>query len=168
MPVAARPVAIVAGVLAALYVALFYTVRPVPGWLLRVYGGASSPIDRDGGLRVVVRTPSGAREVREIAGVAREDAGEVIQIVRAGGLEFDRVVESRIMEGLREVGVEMAHDRDVELALDTDRWQGPDGVPHEDIFLRGSSRKLLDDTIAAAHRARWALPSHTRIVYEHV
>src|SRR5262249_47391970 len=113
MRVSVRNAAVVAGVIAAMYLAAVFSIRRVPDWLLGPLGGPSG-IEREGGLIVRYRPPDGvdaSRLERSIARhgmTVRQDAGRlVLQIPRVrqveaddiaamltrGGVEFREVIE---------------------------------------------------------------------------
>jgi hypothetical protein len=57
MRVSARRVAIVAGLVAGLYLAVVFSVRRVPDWVLRAVGGLGG-VEREGGLVLRYRPPA--------------------------------------------------------------------------------------------------------------
>src|SRR3954462_15300378 len=87
MRVRARTAAIVAGLLAGLYLAALFTVRRVPDSILAALGGPSG-IVRDGGLALRYRPPPGADTAqleqgltRRGAAVRHEPGGLVIELL---------------------------------------------------------------------------------------
>ena len=145
----------VAAVLAAVYLVLLYSVRPVPGWLLGALGGVSSDVERQGGMRATVAV--GARHVTvDVPGIEREDVDAAGELLASGGLVFEEVLEdpSRVL----------GHAVDDPKDLRVDQWRGGyDGALHTSYYLSAPTREEL-----AAKLARVTLPPGSRIAYERV
>ena len=164
----ARSIAVVAGALAALFVGLLFTARPLPDRVLGLVGGHPAAIEREGGLRITLRLPSGARAVHDVPGVTDEDGHDVVAIFRGGGVQFVRAVESPALAGVDVVRVSDCRELSPgDLGLSLDRWvsdEEPSKV-HDDYYLCARDPSKIESWVA---QAGGVLPPHTRVVYEHV
>jgi preprotein translocase subunit SecY len=193
-PEAVRPlrVALGAGLLAALYLAVLYLVQPVPTRLVALFGGASNDVERHGGLEMIWLPPPGMAEPEirarfhaggvgaqlerdhdafriRVPGVRAEDVEETAK--RLGGergLEFHVVAQTEEMQRLAPVlGLPISGARPVDIEID--QWR-PDegGAVQTDYYLLGDTREAIDAKLAEAKQKGWQLPAGTRIAYEYV
>jgi hypothetical protein len=186
VPVEPRRVAIVVGVLAALYLVAAYCVSSVPGRALALVGVPGDDIGRYGGLRMTWRPPDdlAPQELERVtADMERAADGYVVLVPhiakdaieqtaqRIGGtgrLELHEVLELPEMMQLAKV-LELPMRGQWPLDMDVDQWRPEDGSPaHTDFFLRAKTREELQVALAQAAQRGWKLPAGARIAYEHV
>ncbi len=178
-PVRVRRVAIIAGVLVALYVIVTFLIRTVPDSLVSLLGGPSGGVDRIGGLRVDYRPAPGAevaverylasranvrRErgllVLEFPGIAEDLVPDVTELLLGGDLVMKESLET---EYAREIGE--ADDVHIEI----DQWRPDEGrVTHTNEYLKAYSVQALERAIAAAKARGWSLPAGQEIAFEAV
>ncbi len=179
VPVEPRRVALVVGVLAALYLVAAYCVTAVPGRVLALVGVPGDDFGRYGGLRMTWRPPDGV-DPRVTAGmeraadgyvvlvprVARQDVERTAQRMGGGGrLEFHEVLEAREMSTLASVlGLPMRGQWPLD--VEVDQWRVYD--TYTDYYLRARTREELQVALAQAAQLGWKLPAGTHIAYEHV
>jgi preprotein translocase subunit SecY len=175
-PVRMRVVAVIAGLLAALYVVVSYTIVPVPDWAVALFGGPERAIDRYGGLRVWYRPAPGQDEAveryilrrspqlgpgvvgdvlpLEFPGMTEAEADELVDLLAHGGLVMKEALET-------DYATQIGPREDVE--LDVDQWYAEDGPSRNVAFLRSSSLAALQ----AATRDAVLAPG-TEIAFERV
>ena len=187
MRVSARNAAIVAGLIAGLYLAVVFSIRRVPDGIVAALGGPSG-IARDGGLVLRYRPPAGydaarfgrsaarrgaavrredGRIIVEIIGVPEVEARHAAAIMTGGGLEFREVIEDM---GLFKVPHE-TRGRDDFVApgvrLELDQWRDEDGGRwHSDSYLLADRREQLEDAFAQVRAVGWPQPPHTIVAFE--
>jgi SecY len=119
MPVHARRVAIVVGLMVGIYLAVVVAIRGVPDWIVALFGGPDGGVARYGGLVLRYRPPEGydATKLRdsierrgaavrrdgsvlvvEVPGVAEPEANRMAALMTQGGLEFREVIEDMSLE----------------------------------------------------------------------
>ena len=158
--VSARKVAMAAGLIAAAYVALLFTMRAVPDRVLGLLGGPTG-VARWGGVRARVQPADGGVSTIELPGLD-EDAGETaIGLLASGGLEMHVVREGSYAAQVGEAPQD-------EVTIEEDMWRPEDGGPdHTVAYLRAPKREELERAIADAKAAgRLVLPEDSTIGYE--
>lgn len=166
--------ALVAGLLAAVYVIALYGVRAVPDWAIAMFGGPSRPLDRYGGLALTFRPAAGqeaafdayaasrgsvtraegGRVVVEIAGVPEAAAMETIELLQHGGLVMKEVVRTSYAAEIGErEGIE----------LEVDHWQPDGGEARQDMYLTAPSAEVMTAALAG-----WQPPAGTELAFEWV
>jgi len=145
MQVSARRAAIVAGLIAAVYLAVLFAVRGVPDRVVGLLGGPDGGVARHGGLTLRYRPPEGADLARFQAAIARRgasmqiDAGRIVVEVpgvdeaEAGrvaaylthGLEFREALEDT---SLLDAARQAFGDELVGVSLDSEGQRGRSGV----------------------------------------
>jgi len=189
-----RPIAIGAGVIAALVVFVAYLNVEVPGRAVRLFGGAAGGVARYGGVELRWVPPAGldlaqlqdkfahhdlGAELRRdgdaihvaIPRVTQAQAPEVVMLVENGALEFHEVVEGADLKWFVDHGLafDQIRGEEREPAFDVDQWRPEDGgKQHTDFFLRAHSRQLLEAAFAEAEQGGWQPPPHTVIGYERI
>ncbi|HEY5937770.1 MAG TPA: hypothetical protein VIU61_24145, partial [Kofleriaceae bacterium] len=173
-------VAIIAGLLVAVFVGAAFCKRTVPDAVVSLVGGPEGGIARLGGLRLRF-TPAAdtdPRHLRELAetisvarvgdafvlefpGVAEDMAMDLAEILASGGLRMHEALET---DYARQIG---PSDED-EVEVEDDYWQAEDGSEHTNAYLRGPSPEALDRAIAAAKLRGWQPAPNTTILYEWV
>jgi len=187
MRVNARNAAVVAGLIAGVYLAVVFSIRRVPDRLIEALGGASGVV-RDGGLvlryrpppghdaariadslarrRATVRTDAG-RLVVELPGVKQAEASEVVGMLTRGGIEFREVLEDHSLDTVpRE---RLGGDEFVApgVMIGVDMWRAEhDGQRHTSVYLRAERRELLEAGFAQLRATGWAPPPHSVIALE--
>lgn len=176
-PVRASRVAVIAGLLVALYVVVTFLVRPVPDWVVASLGGPDGGVERLGGLRVTYRPAPGAEaalehvlahraNVRradgslllELPGITEDTVPVVTEMLVAGGLQMKEVVET---DYARQIGESAG------VQLELDQWRPDDGgAAHTNWYLRAYTIEDLDRAIAAAVARGWALPEGHELAFE--
>ncbi len=183
--------AIVAGVLAAVYVLVYSVGSHVPGPFAGLFGMPRGGVPRFGGLQMTWRPPPGAdpaaieqrfaraegravlhREgdafVVEVTGVRAPEVRALAEELGAGPLEFREVIETPAMlELLDALGV----DRNARhpQGWDIDQWVPEEGGgTHTDYFLKAYSPEQLDAQLELAAQRGWTPPQGTHIAYERV
>lgn len=183
-------VAVGAGVLAALYLVVFFLAQPVPTRLLALYGGAANAVERYGGLEMRWQPPSGMSDdevvqrfragdnrthvrrdgdvfVISMAHVTRDQVDGVAKYLGGeDGLEFHRVVRVDAMKQLAQIlSLPMTGAKPVD--IDVDQWHPDDGDPtRTDYYLIGSSREAIESKLVEAKTKGWRLPEGMRIAWE--
>ncbi len=176
-PVRASRVAVIAGLLVALYVVVTFLVRPVPDGMVALLGGPDGGIERVGGLRVTYRPAPGTeaalehvlahrahvrrdngRLLLEFPGITEDTVPAVTEMLVAGGLQMKEVVETDYAQQIGEsAGVQ----------LELDQWRPDDGgAVHTNGYLRAYTTEDLDRAIAAAVARGWALPEGHELAFE--
>lgn len=189
MRVRARNAAIVAGLIAGVYLAAVFTVRRVPDRLVAWLGGPTG-IARDGGLAVRYRPPAGFDTARleyglaqrggavrrdgewlaiDLIGVSEADAGNVAAILANGGLEFREVIDDISL--LRYAKPGPGHEDFVApgVRAELDQWQ-PEDVPgrRSSSFLVADRISDLEAAFARLTAEGWRPPPHSIIAYERI
>jgi hypothetical protein len=193
-PDAVRPVrvAIAAGLLTALYLLALYTAAPVPARVLALLGGATSEIERHGGMEMVWSPPAGmsVEEVVQrfsagdarvrlrqdgdafvvgVPGVRRDEIEDLAQWLGGEhGLEFHRVRRVDEMLQLAQL-LQLPIDGARPVDLEIDQWR-PDssGITQTDYYLVGTSWQAIEAKLAEAEAKGWQLPQGTRIAWEYL
>src|SRR5437868_6589106 len=160
MRVRARTAAIVAGLLAGLYLVTLFTVRRVPDAILAALGGPSG-IARDGGLALRYRPPAGVDTARlewgltrrgaavrreagwlviELLGITEDDARQIAAMLNDGGLEFREVFDDVSLYKHAEHGADRV-DRIAGVRVEPDAWlSDSDGSRHMSSYLTADRR----------------------------
>ena len=159
-PVRAARAAIIAGVLAALYVIALFLVKRVPDWAIGMFGGPDRPIDRRGGLVVTFKPAPGTERafdeyidqrgtvtqrrdgmlLLEFPGLPEDAALETTELMTYGGLVMKEVVTS-------DYASQIGESDDVK--IEVDQWRPDDGgEPHTDLYLRSHSIDAMQAAIA--------------------
>ncbi|MBA3392225.1 MAG: hypothetical protein H0T89_06255 [Deltaproteobacteria bacterium] len=174
----ARRVAIVAGVLVALYVIVTFLIRTVPDSLVSLLGGPSGGVDRIGGLRVDYRPARGTeaalerylasranvrRErgllVLEFPGLAEDMVSDVTELLLAGGLVMKESLET---DYAHEIG---ASD---DVRIEIDQWRSEDNDVRTNAYLEAYNLQALERVVAAAKARGWSVPAGQELAFEAV
>ncbi len=180
-PVRSLRVAVVAGLLVALYVIAAYTIKTVPDWAIGAFGGPSRSIDRLGGLRVHFRPAPGTEHafeaylaehgatvskqgglfVLEMAGLPEAAAHETLDLLESGGLVMK--------EALDDVDYAAQIGESEGVTIEVDRWR-PEEVDktYTTTYLRATSASAMQHAIDAASARDFRLPPGTELVFETV
>ena len=158
--VSARKVAVAAGAIAAVYVAILFTMRTVPDRVVGKLGGPTG-VDRWGGVVAKIQPPRGGVRTIDLIGIKHESAEDAIDMLAGGGLEMHEVREGDYATQVGNVPAEG-------VTVDVDEWMPDDGGPrHSVAYLRGPTRAALEHAIAAAQASgRLVLPADSVIGYE--
>ena len=176
-PVRAARVAIVAGLLVAVFVGAMFRVRTVPGWAVAMFGGPGRAIDRYGGLSLTFRPAPGTERqfeayiaergsearrgergsfVVEFPGLPENSAEETIDLLSYGGLVFKEVVDGN------NYASEIGEREDVK--IEVDQWRPEDGGDvHTDLYLIAFSADAMQAALAG-----YSPPPGTEIAFEWV
>jgi len=179
-PVRTARVALVAGVMVALYVAVLFVVKAVPDWAVGLFGGPDRPIDRRGGLTVTFRPAPGTERafddyIAQRGQVVRRDGGvlllefpglpedaalETTELMTSGGLVMNEVLETDYAQQIGEAdGV----------TVEVDQWRPDDGGPlHTDYYLMAYSTEAMNAALDAAAARGYQLPAGSELVFESV
>lgn len=181
-----------AGVLAAVYIGALFCVKPLPGKLVGLLGGAPDGVERYGGLRMTWHPPAGLdldalttrfadRDVRavlrpdpdgvivEVPHVKRADVAEVARMVGgAGKVEFREVIIADEMRELPKLVPTLSDKCCVGVTLEDDQWSDENDHGHTDYYLRAPTRAMIERAIGEARSHGWALPPHTHFGFEYV
>jgi hypothetical protein len=189
MRVSARNAAVVAGLIAAVYLAAVFSIRRVPDRMLGLLGGPTG-IARRGGLivryrppagvdasrlersiarhRVVVR-PDAGRLVIEIPGVQQAEADDLVAVLTRGGLEFREVIDdlSLLKVPHERVGGDDFVAPGVRVSIDM--WPTEDMSMHRNsAYLSADDPGQLMAAFAQLRAGGWAPPRHSVIAIERV
>jgi hypothetical protein len=174
----ARPAAI-AAVLAGIFVAVLFVVRPVSDGLVGLFGGPTG-LERSGGVRVRYRPPAGVSSaelarstgsvesrdgdvlVLDYPGVAEGAVPELVEVLRGGGLSMVEVLHTPYA---REIDALVAGGATVEIDTWVDEVTGKRQLLD---YLRAPSRAQLERTLEAAAVAGWRPPPGAWIGLEEV
>ena len=189
MRVRARNAAIVAGLIAGVYLAAVFTVRRVPDRVVAWLGGPTG-IARDGGLAVRYRPPARFDTARfeyslverggavrrdgewlaiDLIGVSEADAGNVTAMLANGGLEFREVINDTSLLRHAEPGPDHEDFVAPGVRVELDQWQ-PEDVPgrRSSSYLIADRIRQLDEAFAQLSAEGWRPPPHSIIVYQRV
>jgi hypothetical protein len=189
MRVSARRSAIVAGLVAGVYLAILFSVRRVPDWVLRAVGGPGG-VERDGGLVLRYRPPasydaakldaraerSGAtirrdagRIILEVPGVGQGEADDVAAMVTHGGLEFREVIEDPRLTNVPHETIDHEDFVAPGVRMGLDQWRPPNGDGyHAYSYLIADSPAQLSAAFAQLASRGWSQPAHTIIAFERI
>lgn len=182
MRVSARRAAIVAGLMAGVYLVVLFSVRRVPDRVLRAVGGPHG-VARDGGLILRYRPPASydaakldasaerhgvkiEREagvlVVEVPGIAEAEASQVATILTHRGLELREVISGSSLADFRRF---VAPDVDVFI----DQWDGQGTLASRTCaYLSADNPVKLTDAFVQVRAHGWVQPPHSIIAYEHI
>ena len=149
-----RRIAAIAGVAAAVCIALALTPSSTPDLVVAAFGGPRG-VDRVGGVTVRYRSPRGAEAVVELPEVPEELAAQAVDEL-AGGLAMRVVRETDYAAQIvRAVGDSNAWTDDA--------WTAAAGTQHHVGYLFARSRAALEQQIDLAAARGWRLPAGSEI-----
>ncbi len=155
-------VAIVAGALVALQVAMVFVIRPVPDLVVSLLGGPEGGVARLGGFTIQYRPPGGGSVERiEMAGVAEDQASEITDVLVHGGITMREALETDAVTRLAETGA-LSSGVTVEL----DAWRDEQGQLHEVAYLSAPAREPLAQAVARARSRGWQPSPGAQMSYE--
>jgi len=158
--VQARWVAMIAGALVAIYVALLITPDNLPDAVVAGLGGPHAGVDRVGGVKLRYRPRNGEETLIELPRVAEHLAAQAVDELVSGGLTMREVGTSDYAEQV--VRVLGAVD-----SYDVDQWIDEADTRHGVGQLVAASREGLEQMVTAARARGWQLPLGSDIGYEY-
>ena len=157
--VKARWVALVAGALVAIYVALLITPDNLPDAVLAGLGGPHAGVDRVGGVKLRYRPRNSEETTIELPRVAEPLAAQAVDELVGGGLTMREV-------GTSDYAAAAVRALDADDSYEVDQWTDDADTHHSVGYLVAASREDLEQLVAMAAARGWKLPPGSDIGYE--
>ena len=159
LEVKARWVAMIAGALVAIYVALLITPDNLPDAVLAGFGGPHAGVDRVGGVKLRYRPRNSEETAVELPRVPEQLAAQVVDELVSGGLTMREV-------GTSDYAAQIVRVLGTDQGYEVDRWTDEADTQHRVGHLVAASREDLEQLVAMAAARGWQVPPGSDIGYE--